>query len=93
MFWGSAVDMGRVSVAQKACVRAVFRMKCRNSCKEVFGNRNILTFSCIGRDSPKSFVADHKIYQRICTQKIKDHYDKDKQTIYIRRTKSLLKTL
>src|SRR5437588_10155951 len=43
IFWGNSVDVGRIFVLQKSCVRSIFNLKKADSCKTVFKNNQILT--------------------------------------------------
>lgn len=43
-FWGNSVDAHRIFVAQKACLRGIFRMGPRETCRRIFVDYKILTF-------------------------------------------------
>lgn len=43
IFWGGSVDAGRVFVLQKRCIRSIFGLKPRESCKPIFFENKILT--------------------------------------------------
>lgn len=47
IFWGNSVDAPRLFRLQKACVRAMFKLKRRDSCKPVFKENRILTLAAI----------------------------------------------
>lgn len=43
IFWGNSTDKERVFIAQKRCIRAICRLKRRDSCKPYFNKLSILT--------------------------------------------------
>jgi len=43
IFWGTSVDINRVFIMQKKCIRNIFGMKTRDSCRPVFVQKEILT--------------------------------------------------
>lgn len=43
IFWGNSSDMHRILILQKRCLRNVFQMHYRESCRNVFINNRILT--------------------------------------------------
>lgn len=43
IFWGNSPELERVVILQKKCIRSIFGMKPRDSCKNVFRGRKILT--------------------------------------------------
>lgn len=47
MFWGNATETNQVFIAQKSCVRAVFGLGRRDSCKLIFKSKKILTFPSV----------------------------------------------
>lgn len=59
IFWGNAVNSSRIFILQKSCVRAVFQLRSRDSCKQVFANNNILTLPSIYILEAVSFVKNH----------------------------------
>lgn len=45
--WGCARDILRVFISQKRLIRLIFNMENRESCRQVFKSKNILTVPCI----------------------------------------------
>lgn len=43
IFWGNSPEIERVVILQKKCIRSIFGMKPRDSCRNVFRDRKILT--------------------------------------------------
>lgn len=43
IFWGNSVEAGRVQIMQKRCIRTIFIMKPRDSCKPVFKEKRLMT--------------------------------------------------
>lgn len=57
IFWGASVEVGRVFILQKLCLRRIFNLKQRQSCKQVFINNKILTV-------PSVFVLECALFVR-----------------------------
>lgn len=47
IFWGNSCDIDRVFILQKRCLRTIFKMNKRESCRDVFIENNILTVICM----------------------------------------------
>lgn len=62
IFWGNSVKMGRVFLLQKRCVRAIFNLKQRNSCREFFKESNILTLPSMYIMECCMFVRKHQTF-------------------------------
>lgn len=43
IFWGNSCEISRILVLQKRCLRVLYRMKARESCKNVFISKRIFT--------------------------------------------------
>lgn len=61
MFWGNAVEVQRVFIQQKACIRTLFNLDSRESCKNTFKSSRMLTL-------PSIFVLE-------CALFVKLHYN------------------
>lgn len=47
IIWGNSVEIKRILIMQKRCLRNIFKIKQRDSCKEVFITNKILTIICL----------------------------------------------
>ncbi|VEN61068.1 unnamed protein product [Callosobruchus maculatus] len=52
MFWGASCHTDRIMILQKKCIRSIFRLRPRDSCREVFRQNSILTVvACVTKNS------------------------------------------
>lgn len=47
IFWANSVDVERIFIIQKKCLRTVFKLQYNESCRDIFRNNNILTLYCL----------------------------------------------
>ena len=47
VLWGNSTDIHDLFVMQKKCLRIIYHMKGRDSCREVFTEHSFLTITCI----------------------------------------------
>lgn len=47
IFWGNSTEINRILILQKRCIRSIYNMKTRDSCKNIFIEKKILTVICI----------------------------------------------
>lgn len=78
IFWGNSVEADRIFIAQKSCIRSIFHLDYRTSCKDTLIKNNILSFPCL-------FIFE-------CSKFVKKHYDeffKDKETQHRYETRAI----
>lgn len=59
LLWGNAVDVKRVLILQKKCIRSICNAKFRDSCKPLFQKLNILPIPCAYIKDICCFVKSH----------------------------------
>lgn len=47
IFWGNAVDVDRIFLLQKSCLRSIFNLRKRDSCRHTFKDNGILTLPAV----------------------------------------------
>jgi hypothetical protein len=47
VFWGKSAEAGRIFIIQKACLRAIYKIKPRETCADTFKSANILTMPSV----------------------------------------------
>jgi len=60
VFWGNSVDVNRIFLLQKRCIRSMFSLDWRDSCKPYFRNYGILTLSGMYIVETALFLRKHK---------------------------------
>lgn len=60
IFWGNSVEVQRIFVLQKRCLRNIFKMKRRESCKQIFKKQKILTLTCLYIYDSAAFIFENK---------------------------------
>ena len=73
IFWGNSVQASRIFKLQKSCIRAVFHLKNRQSCKPIFKNENILTIPSLFIHECACFVKCN--YDLVNSKELKHTYD------------------
>lgn len=59
ILWGNATDVHRVFISQKRCIRAIWGLSPRDSCKPIFRKNKILTLTCLYILEACTFVRKH----------------------------------
>ncbi|KAF9813457.1 hypothetical protein SFRURICE_000968, partial [Spodoptera frugiperda] len=73
--WGNSVDISRVFIAQKKCIRAIFNLKWSESCRPVFQSNKLLTVPSIYIYEVAKFIrANPALFE------VKDNVNKRKAT-------------
>lgn len=61
ILWGNSVDVERIFILQKRCIRNIYGIQPRNSCRPIFMRQGILTFYGIYIIEAIKFVIDNKL--------------------------------
>lgn len=71
IFWGNSVDVNRVFVIQKSCIRSIFKLRRRDTCRNVFKQYRILTLPGLYIYECACFAKKH--YSELMVQYVTDH--------------------
>lgn len=70
IFWGNSVNVQSVFVAQKRCIRSIFKLKKLESCKPFFINYRLFTLPCLYIFETVVFVkANINLFQNLKTNR------------------------
>uniref|UniRef100_A0A8D8PQJ2 Reverse transcriptase domain-containing protein n=1 Tax=Cacopsylla melanoneura TaxID=428564 RepID=A0A8D8PQJ2_9HEMI len=59
IFWGNSVEAERIFISQKSCIRSLFHLDYRASCKDTMIQNNILSLPCLYIFECAKFVKKH----------------------------------
>ena len=76
VFWGAAVEVGRIFRLQKACIRAIYKLQNRDSCRLIFKSNGILTVTamyileacCFVKKHYSEFFKQYEVDHEYCTR-------------------------
>lgn len=60
IFWGNSTEVSRIFILQKRCIRTIFKLSCRTTCRNTFEERKLLTL-------PSMYILE-------CVKFIRTHY-------------------
>lgn len=68
IFWGNSTEVDRIFILQKRCIRNIYNLKQRESCKPLFMSEKILTLTSIMIFESVKFVCENKHFFQSCDQ-------------------------
>lgn len=71
IFWGNSVEVDRILIMQKRCIRGIFKMSQRESCRNIFIKEQIFTIISLYIYEAVVFILDNKEVFSECTKNFK----------------------
>ena len=90
IFWGNSADSPRIFRLQKSCIRSIFHLRKRESCRELFKEKHILTLpslyvyqcACFVKENYNEFFSRYETNHAFNTRGCATSFLRQPQTIF-----------